>query len=503
MALKGFEKLDREFEQLLLDVLHDVDKKEFTPSRRAERRKLADASEMEFARIYFPHIFNLPFNDVHRYLANLQSGFKTISGFPKSGKTAFTFIGKIVKSLVSGTGGIINVTLRTQEIAKERTFHIFRLITNNKLLNYDYEIRIQQEAKGYYIINNTILVATSVETGLRNFVDDNFKRFKISVADDTYNRISASSDNDNEKTTNFLVGELYRQMEDDGLSIVLGNRINESCPIVRLEKKFPDNHFSFPIVNDEGKSNWPERYNDEEISELENRTDWDVWQGEYLDQPAERGDVFQPEWIRSIRVNPETIVASISVIDPAFGKSPSSCDKGIATVGITAKHEVIVQDLYLRQESYEECFSYIDALRVKIPNWKVLLFEDDFAQWTIAEPYYKSWVAEHKKVLPVVKFNSKENKTELRGADKESRIMNLVHPHQTGMMLYNQDINGSLDFIKFLSQYKAFPKAKKKLDGMDALATAYIMIFRYMNTGTFTPTKKRTWQKPEWLGKFL
>ena len=132
-----------------------------------------------------------------------------------SGKTAFALVAKVVKPIAQGRAGLVNITLRTQDIAKERTYHLYRLLKYNRLLCYDYDVEFQQEQKGYYIINHTSLVGTSVETGLRNFVDDDFKRFKISIADDTYNRISAASENDNKKTTDFITGELYRQMEPD------------------------------------------------------------------------------------------------------------------------------------------------------------------------------------------------------------------------------------------------------------------------------------------------
>jgi hypothetical protein len=501
MPIAKFNKLDAEFENLLVDVLSDVNREEFTAKRRSERRKLADASDLEFARIYFPQIFELPFNDVHRHIASLESGLYTISGFPKSGKTAFTFVSKIIKPIAQGISGILNVTLRTQDIARERTYHLYRLITRNKLLMYDYEVDVQQEQKGYYIFGKSILVATSIETGLRNFVDEEFNRFKISVADDTYNRVSASSENDNEKTTNFLTGELYRQMEDDGLSIVLGNRINEDCPIVRLEEKFPDRHFSFPVKNEEGRSNWSEKYTDDDLISIESETDWDVWQGEWMDEPAVMGDVFDPDWLSMVNINLINIIASVSVIDPAHGSSPSACNKGIASVGTTSSNEVTVLDMYLRKEDYLQVFDYVSALRIKMPHWKCLLFENDFAQWNLAEPYYATWMNERKDSLPIITFNSKDNKTELRGSDKISRILNLVHPHQKGLIRYNDLMAGTSDFKKYKSEYLAFGKSKRKLDGLDALASAYILIFRYINQGTFKPTRSRQRERPKWLTK--
>jgi hypothetical protein len=80
---------------------------------------------------------------------------------------------------------------------------------------YDYDVKVQQDKKGYYIVNNTILIASSVETGLRSIVDDDMKRIKISVNDDLYNKNSVASEYDNQKVFDFITSEIYGQMEDD------------------------------------------------------------------------------------------------------------------------------------------------------------------------------------------------------------------------------------------------------------------------------------------------
>lgn len=492
-----YERLDAQFEKLLLDILHGVDEQEFTPEKRAERRALADSSDLQFCAIYYPKIFSAPFNRVHQHIAALKSGKYSISGFPKSGKTAFTFVSKIIKPICRSQQGIYNICLRTQDIAEERSFHIFRLITLNRLLMYDYDVKIQQDKKGYYIINGCMLVSTSVKTGLRNYIDDNFKRFRVSVNDDLYSRISVDSEVDNDKVTDFIVGEVYRQMEDDGLCITLGNRITEKCPIVRLEEKFPDKHFSFPALDANGHSNWPERYSEEDWKSIQKETDWDVWESEYMDRPAEKGDIFQAEWLRTISLNLIQIVTSISAIDPSYGSSPSACQKGIATVGVTDKQQTVLLDMYLRNEPYEQVFDYLAALRVKIPAWKCLLFENDFNQWAFADPYYRDWSKTRKMVLPIMTHYSKDLVTENRSADKESRILTLVHPFQTGMLVISDEITRNLDYIRLVSQYLAFGKSKTKLDGLDALATAYIMVFRYVETGNFKPLRERIYSKAE------
>ena len=495
IALHQLKKLDADFERLLDSLIPDAPQRELTPEKRRRRRREAEKNGFAFARIYFPGIFDSPFNSIHRHIARLDKGKYTVSGFRKSGKTAFTFIDKIVRPIVQGQPGIYNVCLRTLDIAKERTFHLYRLIKYNRLLMYDYEPEFLQEAKGYYIINKAILVASSVETGLRNFIDDDFKRFRVSINDDLYNRNTVDSERDNEKVTNFVTSEIYGQMEDDGLCVTLGNSIKEGCPIMRLKELFPDNHFSLPALDADGHSTWPERFSDEYWQLKRKEMPLDVWMGEYMDKPMQVGNTFDAAWLRTVNVNFHKILATITAIDPSYGQSPSSCAKGVATLSATSTHEVILEDIYIRKEDYLRVFDYIDALRARYPRWKVLLFENDFNQWAFADPYYKDWTRKRKKTLPIVMHQAKNLKTEFRSADKGSRILNLVHPHQTGMFLYSEALIGSPDFETYKMQYLAFGKAKEKLDGLDAAATAYIMIFRYIESGGFKALKERVFGK--------
>jgi len=139
-----------------------------------------------------------------------------------------------------------------------------------------------------------------------------------------------------------------------------------------------------------------------------------------------------------------------------------------------------------------------------MPNHRVIMFENDFQQWDFAAPYYKSWRARKNKVLPLVTHYSKDLKTEHRGADKDSRIFNLVHPHQTGTMPYVEELKDNPDHITYKNtNYLRFGKHKNtKLDGLDVLATCYIMIWSYVVTGDFKSLKKRKFeqnQMKEWF----
>lgn len=499
-----FQHLDDKFEHFLDGVLLEFVETDFTEEKKAERRKRADADDLEFCKIYFPNIFTLQWNELHLRTANLKPGKYTRSGFRKCGKSAFVYTACAIKPLAQGIGGIIAINCQTLDISEERTAALKRLMFRNQLLCYDYELDLQQDLKGCYIINNTYMIAGSVGKGLRSYVDDEFKRIRRAINDDLYDKTNVVSKAHTERVVDFVEYEVAGQLEDDGISITLGNATAETAPIVTLRERRPENHFGLPALDEAGKSTWQDYKTEVQWKQFfeDEKIPWDVIQGDYLDKPAVRGDRLDPDWLRPVNINLIEIIASISAVDPSFGDSPAACFKSIATVGVTKAQEVIVQDIYLRKEGYPMFFDYLDALRRRIPAWKVCLFEDDFSQWKIAHPYYLDWMKKRKKTLPIMTHYASQLKTEHRGADKETRLLNLIHPHQTGMILYSDAIMKTPDFERFRSQYLAFGRAKEKLDGLDALATAYIMIFRYITTGSFKPAKQRTFGRVQtWFRK--
>jgi hypothetical protein len=275
-------KSDAQFEQLLAELEFHVSETDLTPARREARRKRADACDLAFCEIYFPGIFDSPFNRLHRHVAGLKSGIHPVGGHRRSGKSAIAYFGKAVKRMALGNGGLIALGLRTQEKAEERTKALVRVMQRNRLLCYDYDLTVDQDKAGWHIVNNTHLVAVSYKTGLRSIMDDEMKRIRLFIGDDLYDRTTVSSELDNDRVVEFITSEVHGQMEDDGLAIVYGNHIVESCPIIRLQALFPETAYNMPALDEEGRSCWPERFGEEYWKEFQARTAYDVWMSEYM-----------------------------------------------------------------------------------------------------------------------------------------------------------------------------------------------------------------------------
>jgi hypothetical protein len=251
-----------------------------------------------------------------------------------------------------------------------------------------------------------------------------------------------------------------------------------------------------------GESTWPEYRTTAQWNEFFGEKPYIVVMGDYQCSPLRDGNNFKLEWLRFAK--PDGIIASLTACDPAFGTSPQACYKSLITIGAKADGSMVVLDVYLRRDDYESMFDYIAAHRTLWPNWKVLLFEDDFRQWALAESYYQRWSESRKMTLPIIRHSTKELKTANFGTDKDSRILNLVMPHQQGTLVYNQDIERSRDFEIFKAQYVGFGADKEKKDGLDAEATAYIMLPRWIEKGSFKPLAVReTADRSHFWGRWL
>lgn len=504
------EAKEEKFDDFVEQIQHEASETELTDEAQEQRRAYIAAAESaaeeerRWVKTYFPGIFSLDWNAAHLYISRAREGHHTVSGFRKSGKTAYTMVAKIIRPMVEGAGGMHAVNLRTQDKAENRCQMLYRMIDRNRLVQHDYDITVEQQLKSHYIINGTHLIAGSMRVGLRSLVDEDFNRLQVAVNDDLYDRTTVSSELDNSRVVEFVTSEVYGQMEDGGLVITLGNSITDDCPIVRLKEQNPDAHFSLPALDEHGESTWPAYRTTEEWQEAKEDIPADVWAGDYMDDPLVLGDILDPDWLRTINVSLIDIIHSISAVDPARGSSPSACRKGAVTLGLTSSDDVVMLDVYSRKESWGACFYWLDRTRQRSPHHSVILFEDDFAQWDLAEPYYKVWREQTQKTLPFMLIRTDELVTATRGQSKVQRILNLVHPHQVGRFAYDARLEGSEDHAQYVREYKSFGEVTEGLDTLDACATAFIKLNRMgaHQSGEVKATKERTFQRPEWGGSF-
>ena len=506
MTAADFKKHNQRFEDRLAAFISSVTESELTPEARAERRARCDNDNLEFMKTYYSGIFNLPWNTMHRWIAALQQGKYSADGFRYCGKSAAAYGVVLIKPLALGVDGVVNLNSFKYDVACQMAAGVVRSIKRNRLLMYDYDIKFDKEQVGYWIINGTPFIAGSFRTGLRSIHDDDFVRITYQLNDDLYGVDEAASEAMCDKIYNFVTDECWGQLDQarPHLSLTLGNAINEQSPIERLKADYPDNHYTLPACIDDlgapldpddgGQSSWPEFRTVEDWRNFKRETPWDVWEGQYMCRPALKGDIMQPEWLRTVNINTCTFITTIAALDPSSGSSPAACKKAFGVGSLTNKQELVMRDIYIRTEPYPQFFDYALMSLIKY-NYKVLLFENDFQQYKFAEPYYIQWLERWKKPLPIFQFYASNLATEHRSAAKVDRMLTLVHPYQTGMILWDERLVKWPDYEAFRHQYLSIGKAKDNIDGPDMQTTLYIMIFRYITQGDFRPAKKRLFER--------
>jgi hypothetical protein len=498
---KAIEALSASFEHWLLEAFAPVSKTELTPEKREKRRAGAENNPLGFAKIYFPQIFSLPWNALHRWMASLGPGCWTCSGHPESGKSALAHILFAVRPLVYGLGGIVNLNTQKEPVSQDRVLGILELIRKNERIQYDFKISVERDSMTHAIVNGTHLIPGSVNTGLRNITTAEFGRVDWQVNDDLYNRITLSEKNTSDNVTDFVTGEAWRQLSSfrPSFSITLGNVITEDAPIERLRKMNPANHFSFTALNEKGESNWPEFRTKKAWEKFASTKPAHVWFGEYLEKPLVKGDVFELGWLRTfVKKAEDEFTVRIATHDAARGASPAACRKALVTGSFMADGRLIIEDIYARRESYPEFFNYALALHTRLP-YLIMQFENDFAQYDLAKPYYEQWSRQTQSVLPIDVFLAKDLVTEFSSAKKEERIMYLVNPIQTDIIRFVPGVIETPDGQVFKNQYSGWPKWKEN-DVLDAMATLYILGKRYIETGSFKPARERSWIKSLFRG---
>lgn len=499
-----FRERDEQFEAFLEKKISRFDNAELTEEKRKERRSRCDVDDFEFCREYYPEIFTDAWSPLHEHIRDLKSGEHAVSGFRFAGKSAMVLFAKLIKRIALGGIGLTGLALRNEEDAKERTSLIYKRIRRNKKLCYDYSIQFQQVKKGHYIINNKTFVALGMREGLRNWFDENMERFELIICDDLYNRQSVASEKDNLKVYNFVTAECSGQLKPGGLLIWLFNLIAPNSPGCKFMEERPDACYNFPAMNEHDETNWPNsRWTTEALLEKKRSIPLQVWLGDWMNQPVLIGEVFQQSWLRYVDTRLLDIQISIGVMDPSFGKSPSACLKGGVVMGLTSDNKSHILDLYGRKEDFVFVFDWWHKVRSTYPGFRAILWENDFAQWTHAAPYYEDWIRQTGLRLPIIPILSSSLITENYGADKIGRIMNLVHPHQVGDITISEAIKNTEDHNLWRTQYISFGKTKDKLDIIDAEATAYIMLPTYANTDGIRTLKsrrfKRSRESASWL----
>ena len=294
-----------------------------------------------------------------------------------------------------------------------------------------------------------------------------------------------------DKLVNWIIRSLIPTMDKGkGRVIQANNLIHEKSVTAKLAQKWLESEKKFkelqkktaskkqdddityyildiPIRDANGRPNWPQKYTEKDIIQIEVDAGYAAFESEYMNNPITEGKIFEREWFKYEKLPPVSSMDHlITYFDGGFKNSGTSDAKALLLVGLK-------KGKYYLYKSYCGRASIIDSIEWHYDLYAWLKQRNATAQWYMEEVFLLDLLyddfAEVAKVkgFPIPISGDKRKKP-----DKDLRIRSTQGIYQRGNVIWNQSENNH--HMKNLeAQYLAFEPPKKTLkDGPDAFEGA-------------------------------
>lgn len=231
--------------------------------------------------------------------------------------------------------------------------------------------------------------------------------------------------------------------------------------------------FKFPALDENGRPIFPERYDVEELQQMQEE-DPVFFAGQYLLEPtAGAASVLDPAWLKTYEIDgssilfddPETnrkaylpireLTTFISV-DPAFSKKSSNARTAIPVVGTDGTRLFLLEDFADRLDSEDDIAAKVLDFFLRYRPQKIFV-ETIVAQVAVANAIRRRFREEGLPEPPLEEIRS-------HGTQKKvMRIYGMEHYFKRGIFYYHKTQ------FKFFNEYVSFPRAILR-DVLDAIS---------------------------------
>lgn len=231
--------------------------------------------------------------------------------------------------------------------------------------------------------------------------------------------------------------------------------------------------FKFPAIDESGRPIFPERYDLEELQEMQ-EDDPVFYAGQYLLEPtAGAASVLDPGWLKTYEIdgsslifdNPATsrkeylpmrdLTTYISV-DPAFSKKSSNARTAIPVIGTDGERLFLLEDFADRLDSEDDIAARVLDFYLRYKPKKIFV-ETIVAQVAVANAIRRRFREEGLGEPPLEEIRS-------HGQQKKvMRIYGMEHYFKRGLFYYHKTQ------FKFFNEYVSFPRAILR-DILDAIS---------------------------------
>ena len=231
--------------------------------------------------------------------------------------------------------------------------------------------------------------------------------------------------------------------------------------------------FKFPAIDENGRAIFPERYDLEELQEMQ-EDDPVFFAGQYLLEPtAGAASVFNPSWLKPYEIDGSSIVfqddetarkaylplrelTTYISVDPAFSKQSTSARTAIPVTGTDGKRIFLLEDFADRLDSEDDIAAKVLDFYLRYKPQKIFV-ETIVAQVAVANAIRRRFREEGLPDPPIEEIRS-HGKTK-----KVMRVYGIEHWFKRGIFYYHPNQ------FKFFNEYVGFPRTLLR-DILDAIS---------------------------------
>lgn len=264
--------------------------------------------------------------------------------------------------------------------------------------------------------------------------------------------------------------------------------------VIRLYRRGDVAVFKFPAIDENGRPIFPERYDLEELQEMQ-AEDPVFYAGQYLLEPtAGAASVLDPAWLKTYEIDGSAIIFDNAAtgrkeyiplrdltvfisVDPAFSKQSSAARTAIPVVGTDGERLFLLEDFAERLDSEDDIAAHVVNFYLRYRNYgcnvSKIFVETIVAQVAVANAIRRRFREEGLGDPPLEEIRSHGKKGKLM------RIYGLEHYFKRGSFYYHPNQ------FKFFQEYVSFPRAilRDLLDAISFQRDEWEQIFTMQHVG--------------------
>lgn len=447
--------------------------------QRNARVKYLSKDFFAWAQYHFPEVVRSPFAPWHKRFVNhvvqhdeCYCSIKVCRDFAKSSVTAMLMVYLHLEKKVK----VFALFSKNETKAVELLKPVKRAFEFKESLRRDYgNIIGNTYSDGLF---ETTLGGTFAAFGSgqspRGIKSEDSLRLECAVFDDFDDDEVCRNPERLENAWQYCLGQVYPAFHVSGSKriIHLNNRIAEDCIIQRAFEHAPGQvnplAVTVNLTDNEGRSNWPDAYTDEQCRAMINLTG-DYARTEYFNEPRKKGTVWKPDWILWKKMPPlNRYKMLVAYLDGGFKKGKTADTKALVLVGL---HE---GQIHIRRAYVDNC-SIEDMIAWHYDLHQFLQEKQSTAIWWMEEVFLLSLLHDHfDAAVPRYGFRIPMQGDTRKKPDKDLRIQNTAGYFERSNIFFDEAMRDDRGMKRLVKQYLDYIPGSRghEKDGPDAVEGA-------------------------------